>query len=312
MNDLAREKLAKLIFIHGDAIFLDAQRCESLLREACPDCRREIGVLVEAHKAGVVARLRESAGTAPTPSIVEELARLIQNQMPVTDESARWAVQTWAGCMGSIDRAGSSASSRALPAGSAPPSVGGWPRPLRFVRLLLWSLFGGPLYALLLLLFCWAVLPGLFLGLGALVDLIFGQFSAEALQCVKDTLSAIWEAMKSNEPKNTLALFSGPAKKTATLWVWSLGFGASVILFTPVLAWRSMWSGPARSVGGTLIVLPYLAGLGGIAGGLIGTLAAGRDGGEIGTLIGAIALGLVGLICGLVGWGRALFRASRR
>ena len=72
-----------------------------------------------------------------------------------------------------------------------------------------------------------------------------------------------------------------------------------------------MWSGPARSVGGTLILVPYLAGLGAIAGGLIGALAAGRDGGELGTLIGAGALAAVGLLCGLIGWVRALVRASR-
>jgi hypothetical protein len=330
VNDLAREKLAKLVIIHGGAILEDARLCEEALREACPQCRPEIVVIVEAHHAGVVARLREQAGEQPSPALAGELARQIQATMPVTDEAARWAVQAWASVMGRGDRVSGARRElppvKVLPPAHVPPPVsvpvvvpvrrrerdrrGGFSAG-RFVGMFLWSLIGGPLFALLLVVLCWAVLPGLFMLLGALADLVFDGFSKESMDKAGETMTAIVQAYGSEDTKKTEALFNGPASNTVTLWVWAIGSGLSVVLFLPLMAWSAMWSGPARSVGGTLILLPYLATLGAVGGAIIGGVANGRSAAEDGGLIGAAALALVAAILGLVAWISSLVKAAR-
>ena len=40
MNDTARTMLARLIALNGVSIAHDANRCEGLLRDTCPECTR--------------------------------------------------------------------------------------------------------------------------------------------------------------------------------------------------------------------------------------------------------------------------------
>jgi hypothetical protein len=181
----------------------------------------------------------------------------------------------------------------------------------RFVGMFLWSLIGGPLFAVLLVIVCWAVLPGAFLLLGALADLIFGGFSTESMDRAGEAMTAVWQAYGSEDAKQTEALFSGPASNTATLWVWAIGGSLSMVVFLPLMAWGALWSGPARSVGGTIILVPYLATLGAVGGAVVGGLADGRAGAEQGALIGAAALALVAEVLGLIAWVSSLVKASR-
>jgi hypothetical protein len=309
MNDLAREKLVKLVFIHNDTILGDARRCEALLRESCPDWRREVAALVAAHDAGVVRRLIETTGQPLTPAMTVEMARTLQADSPITDEAAFWAVRAWAAALGRIDR---NASSWSAPPAQVATGNRGRSRPRRFFRSLVWSLIAGPFYAVGLLLFGWAFLPAVFLLLGALIDLGLGSFSSEAQGRVQEALSMLWQACQSGEAKDRDALLAEPAKRGLVLWVGSIGTALSVLLFTPALAWRAIWSGPSRSVGGTLVLLPYLAGLGAGLGAAAGALFVGSNATESGAAIGAGLLGLAGLLAGVIGWGSALVKASGR
>src|SRR5206468_5442628 len=107
MNDLPRQKLRELIGTYGRELCDDARRCRALLSDHCPRDRREISVLVSAQEEGVPADLLRSSTGLPWEAQRSRLARRLVDARGLSEEAARWAVETWGIALGAavVDRA---------------------------------------------------------------------------------------------------------------------------------------------------------------------------------------------------------------
>lgn len=115
MNDLPRQKLCDLIAQHGPALADDPRRCNALLKEQCGTYRPEIRVLVGALTEGVTDEMRKAPPDAPRPELLDRLRKQLQDNLDLSEEDARWGVESWAVALGIIPAA-------AAPAEASPPA----------------------------------------------------------------------------------------------------------------------------------------------------------------------------------------------
>jgi hypothetical protein len=96
MHDFPRQKLCELINHHGTLVSEDAQYCESLLHNACGDkYKREIFVLVNAIKEGVVKKLLTQPPDLPSDMALDRLAQQLHDNLWLDKMAAQWAVRSW-------------------------------------------------------------------------------------------------------------------------------------------------------------------------------------------------------------------------
>ncbi len=94
MNDLPRQKLREMVSQRN--VLDDPRLCEALLRDLCGEHKREIFVLVAALKERVAADLLASPNGVPHEVLLSRLTRRLQDNLGLTEESAQWAVDSWA------------------------------------------------------------------------------------------------------------------------------------------------------------------------------------------------------------------------
>ena len=98
--------LVRLVGAHDATLWSDPQRLAGLLADLCPGSRRADRVaLVQALQAGVPGRLRiavTSQGTArlSASATVAPSVAAFRQSYPVDDDTAAWAVETWAAALG--------------------------------------------------------------------------------------------------------------------------------------------------------------------------------------------------------------------
>jgi len=102
MNDAPRQTLRGLIARHGPGLCSDARRCEGLLRDLCGEHRREINILVGALRERVPLDLLAGRNSAPTGLLLSRLARRLEDQLALTADASRWAVDSWALALGIV------------------------------------------------------------------------------------------------------------------------------------------------------------------------------------------------------------------
>ncbi|WP_219725685.1 hypothetical protein, partial [Cylindrospermopsis raciborskii] len=95
MNDLPRQKLKEIIIQHGRFLCDNPQRCEAFLRDYCGEYKREIFLLISALKQGVAKDLLNSSNI-PIELLLGRLTKQMQNDLGLTEEAARYAVESWA------------------------------------------------------------------------------------------------------------------------------------------------------------------------------------------------------------------------
>ncbi|MGC8452335.1 MAG: CPP1-like family protein [Cylindrospermopsis raciborskii] len=95
MNDLPRQKLKEIIIQHGLTLCDDPKRCEAFLRDYCGECRREIFILISALKQDVAKDLLNSSNI-PLEFLISKLISKMQNELGLTEEAGRYAVESWA------------------------------------------------------------------------------------------------------------------------------------------------------------------------------------------------------------------------
>ncbi len=100
MDERVRQVLRALVTEHGAEMATDAARCESLLRGRCPANKREVALLLGVLRSGVMGELQRSAAGAATVGRVGMLAHRIEDELGVTADAARWAVESWALALG--------------------------------------------------------------------------------------------------------------------------------------------------------------------------------------------------------------------
>ncbi len=84
----------------GDRILQDASLCESVLRDVCGECRREIAVIVTAVRAGVPRSLSVEQSATPKTALRARLIQKLADEHALTNELAGWAVDSWMMALG--------------------------------------------------------------------------------------------------------------------------------------------------------------------------------------------------------------------
>lgn len=105
MNDLARQKLCEIVAQQGHDVIGDPRRTEALLQDLCSEHRREIFVLVSALRQQVAADLLKSQGNVPRKVLLAQLTKRLQENLALTEDAARWAMESWALALGVISYA---------------------------------------------------------------------------------------------------------------------------------------------------------------------------------------------------------------
>jgi hypothetical protein len=102
MNDVPRQKLCEIIIQYGYSVCEDPTRLEGLLRDFCGQFRSEISVLISALKERVPADLLSSQNSVPQEVLLPRLTNRLQDNLGLTEDAARWAVDSWALALGII------------------------------------------------------------------------------------------------------------------------------------------------------------------------------------------------------------------
>ncbi len=98
MTDLLRRKLCDIVAAHGSAVADDPGRCAQLLRQAAPEDGAGVEALLRALEARVPARL--ALLTEPLAPLTSGLVRRLVDEQGLSEEAARWAVESWAVALG--------------------------------------------------------------------------------------------------------------------------------------------------------------------------------------------------------------------
>lgn len=96
MNSEARDRLCELVAAHGAELVTDWKRLRNLLRDHCPEHRKEVFVLVAAAEARVAADLAAAPPFVPRAVLHNQLVRRLHHGLAMTPEAAEWAVEVWA------------------------------------------------------------------------------------------------------------------------------------------------------------------------------------------------------------------------
>ena len=99
MTDPMETILKRLIAQHGISVAHNANRCEGLLRDTCPDRNREIFILTNAVRQHIPEDLRAPRHSLPLSLMKGFLAKRLCDELGFSDAAARWAVNCWAAAL---------------------------------------------------------------------------------------------------------------------------------------------------------------------------------------------------------------------
>ena len=103
LSEPPRRVLAEIISKYGTDICSTPTQVEALLRDLCGEYRREINLLMSALKDKVPADLL-SASVTPTELLIGRLTIRLRDNHSLTEEAARWSVESWALALGRVTR----------------------------------------------------------------------------------------------------------------------------------------------------------------------------------------------------------------
>ena len=102
MNPILRQKLTEVVEAHGDAIWIEPDLCESLLKHLCEQedesLNLEVGIrfLIDALKHDIPTSLLRNE---PIDDLVDQLTEKLHS----TESVARWTIESWALALGIIE-----------------------------------------------------------------------------------------------------------------------------------------------------------------------------------------------------------------
>lgn len=103
MDNTPRQVLKELLVTHGPTLMDNPQRCKGFLLDRCQAQRLEVNILTQALEEQVVADLRQQAvSSTPYPVLQARLVKRLQDNRGITEEVARWGVDSWALALGVI------------------------------------------------------------------------------------------------------------------------------------------------------------------------------------------------------------------
>lgn len=102
MNAHVRDTLCRMLATYGADVVADVRRCEGLLRDLCPQDKREVHVLLGALREHVPAELAAPALRRGALGAIGRLARRLEDNLALAAGPARWAVESWALALGVV------------------------------------------------------------------------------------------------------------------------------------------------------------------------------------------------------------------
>ncbi|HEX5270958.1 MAG TPA: hypothetical protein VFW33_10740, partial [Gemmataceae bacterium] len=100
MTEQLRQKLCDIVAAHGTTVADDPARCGELLRQAAPEDGAGVEALLGALKAHVPARLALLTEPLAMAPVTSGLVRRLVDEQGLSEEAARWAVESWAVALG--------------------------------------------------------------------------------------------------------------------------------------------------------------------------------------------------------------------
>jgi hypothetical protein len=105
MNATVQTKLRQIVAQYGISVIDDPLRCQGLLNDLCPMCKREVNSLILVLKEGVPLELIKAGGSTPRKAVASRLIRQIVDNHGLSEDVARWAVESWSRAVDSLDPA---------------------------------------------------------------------------------------------------------------------------------------------------------------------------------------------------------------
>jgi len=96
LNEQIRRKLREIIVANGPTALDEIQRLEGLLRDQCGQYKREIRLLINALKEGIVEDLRSGQDKIPLEILLPRLYKKYEENLLLSPDAAKWAVDAWA------------------------------------------------------------------------------------------------------------------------------------------------------------------------------------------------------------------------
>jgi hypothetical protein len=121
MNEQLRQKLCDIVAAHGTGVADDPGRCGELLRQAAPEDGAGVEALLRALEVRVPARLALLTEPLAMAPVTSGLVRRLVDEQGLSEEAARWAVESWAAALGKGDSAAAPAGLPAYEHVLAPP-----------------------------------------------------------------------------------------------------------------------------------------------------------------------------------------------
>lgn len=96
LNDQPRQQLHYLIAQYSPTVCDDARRCEAILKDLCPEYKRELNLLIAALKEKIPQELSKAPAHIPPDFTIKLLAQRLHDHLGIAEHFAFWAVESWA------------------------------------------------------------------------------------------------------------------------------------------------------------------------------------------------------------------------
>lgn len=124
MTDMPRQQLHYIITHYGRSICDEPKRCEALLKDLCPQHKREVNLLVGALREGVAKELLKPNQLLPIEMVISRLSQKLYDELGFDSGLAQWAVESWALALGvKFNSAAITPSSEKGKAGKGSPQI---------------------------------------------------------------------------------------------------------------------------------------------------------------------------------------------
>ncbi len=100
MKPEPRDVLRDLLRERGSELETNPQRVRALLSDLCPECRKEINLIIQAQQIEIPRRLKLQTAQISVAVVLPALSRLMEEHYGTSPEPARWAVETWVVALG--------------------------------------------------------------------------------------------------------------------------------------------------------------------------------------------------------------------
>ena len=96
LNDHPRKQLQIMIVQFGRTVCDNPKRCEALLRDFCPEHKRELNLLIAALKENIPQELLNAPAHISLDLTLKLLSRRLHDNLGIAEHFAQWAVESWA------------------------------------------------------------------------------------------------------------------------------------------------------------------------------------------------------------------------